>query len=191
MDEFITLTEYNWAFWVAGLFALLEFCRWLYSFKDFFLKTIGIKTKGMLQREEYETRLRNVEKAIEEIKETSKHNVAMFIEHEHQVVGKFTGIKDEIVVELNKLHDKINQQQEEMEKTKKANDKTDCAMLRDRINSGMRYFKKNVDTDGNVHIAFVDYVNMDALFQEYFSHEGNGPFGKMYEEEFKHFIIDM
>ena len=31
MDEWIVLTEYNWAFWVAGLFALFEFFRWAYS----------------------------------------------------------------------------------------------------------------------------------------------------------------
>lgn len=191
MSEWQTLSAYDWAFWIAGLFALLEFCRWLYSMRDFILKTVGIKTKGMIKREEYTNRLRQVELSIEEIKNTSKHNVAMFIEHEGQVVGKFTGIRDEIVAELNKLHDKIEEQHKEMEKNQKANNKTDCAMLRDRINSGMRFFKKNVDADGNVHISFSDYVNMDALFQEYFSKNGNGPFGKMYEEEFKHFIIDM
>ena len=199
MDEFITLTEYNWAFWVAGLFALANFFRWIFiSCEAFFnvinkmLKFFGIKikTKKMLQREEYEKRLKQVEDSIEEIKNTSKHNVEMFIDHEHHVVGKFTGIKDEIVKELNKLHDNINEQQEEMENTKKANDKTDCAMLRDRISSGMRYFSKNVDADGKVHIAFSDYVNMDALFQEYFVHGGNGVFEKMYEDEFVHFIID-
>ena len=190
MNEWITLTEYNWAFWVAGLFALLEFCRWIYSFKDFFFEKVGIKTKGMLKREEYNKRLKQVESSIEEIKNTSKHNVAMFIEHEGQVVGKFTGIKEEIVTELEKLHVKIDEQKEEMKRNKKANDKTERAMLRDRISSGMRYFSKNIGSDGKVHIAFNDYVNMDALFQEYFEHDGNGPFERMYEEEFLHFVID-
>ena len=190
MNEFITLTEYNWAFWVAGLFALMEFGRWLYSTKDFIFGKLGIKTKGMIQREQYAKRLKQVEDSIEEIKNTSKHNVAMFIEHEHQVVGKFTGIKDEIVKELDKLHVKIDEQKEEMKKNKKANDKTERAMLRDRISSGMRYFSKNVGSDGKVHISFSDYVNMDALFQEYFEHEGNGPFERMYEDEFLHFVID-
>lgn len=184
MNELETLSAYDWAFWVAGLFALLEFGRWLFSIKEFIFGKLGIKTKGMIKREEYANRLKQVENSIEEIKDTSKHNVDMFIEHEGQVVGKFTSIRDEIVTELNKIH-------EEMEKTKKANDKTDCAMLRDRINSGMRYFNKNVGADGKVHIAFTDYVNMDALFQEYFTKHGNGPFEKMYEEEFKHFVIDM
>ena len=199
MDEFITLTEYNWTFWIAGLFALANFFRWLFISCEAFLNVINkllnflgikIKTKKMIQREQYEKRLKQVENSIEEIKNTSKHNVAMFIDHEHQVVGKFTGIKDEIVAELDKLHIKIDEQQEEMRKNKIESDKTDCAMLRDRISSGMRYFGKNIDEDGKVHISFSDYVNMDALFQEYFSKKGNGPYKKMYEGEFKTFIID-
>ena len=190
MEEWQALTAHDWAFWVAGLFALVEFAKWLYSFNEFFLKKVGIKTKGMLKREEYAKRLKQVETSIEEIKNTSKHNVAMFIEHEGQVVGKFMDIKSEIVTELDKLHTKIDEQKEEMKKNKKANDKTERAMLRDRISSGMRYFSKNVGEDGKVHISFSDYVNMDALFKEYFDHEGNGPFEKMYEDEFLHFIID-
>ena len=78
----------------------------------------------------------------------------------------------------------------EMKRNKISNDKTERAMLRDRISSGMRYFSKNVGEDGKVHIAFSDYVNMDALFKEYFEHKGNGPFKKMYEDEFLHFVID-
>lgn len=190
MNDVETLTSYDWAFWIAGLFALLEFGRWVYSFKEFFFEKVGIKTKGMLKREEYNKRLKQVETSIEEIKNTSKHNVAMFIEHEGQVVGKFMDIKDEIVTELDKLHVKIDEQKEEMKRNKKANDKTERAMLRDRISSGMRYFSKNIGEDGKVHIAFSDYVNMDALFQEYFEHDGNGPFERMYEDDFLHFIID-
>ena len=190
MEEWQALTNRDWAFWVAGLFALLEFGRWLYSINEFILQKVGIKTKGMLKREEYAKRLQQVETSIEEIKNTSKHNVAMFIEHEGQVVGKFTGIKEEIVMELKELNAKIDEQKEEIRKNKKANDKTERAMLRDRISSGMRYFSKNVGDDGKVHISFSDYMNMDALFQEYFDHDGNGPFEKMYEDEFLHFIID-
>ena len=190
-EELITLTEYNWTFWLAGLFALIELGKWLYSTcAEFVFGKLGVKTKGMIKKEENEKRLKAVENAIEEIKNTSKHNVAMFIDHEGQVVGKFMDIKGEIVAELDKLHVKMDEQQEEMRKNKKASDKTDCAMLRDRISSGMRFFGKNVDEDGKVHISFSDYVNMDALFQEYFSKNGNGPYKKMYEDEFKAFIID-
>ena len=190
MDKFIALTDYNWAFWVAGLFALLEFAKWLYSLKEFVFEKIGIKTKGMLKREEYEERLKKVENAIEEIKETSKHNVNMFLDHERQVVDKFTDIKNEIVSELNKLHDKVDSQSQEIAANRKESDETDRAMLRDRLNSGMRYFSQNKDEQGRVHISLADYETLDGLFAKYFSKKGNGPFEKMYKDEFKKFIID-
>lgn len=190
MKEWMTLTEYNWAFWVAGFFALAEFFRWLFTFKDWFFKTLGIETRGMREKREWEQRLKKAEDAIIDIKNTSQINVEMFINHEKQVVEQFVGIRNEIVTELNKLHDKIDEQRNEFEKTNKANNKTDCAMLRDRISSGMRYFSQNKDVDGKVHISLSDYENMNSLFQEYFSKHGNGAFKKMYEDEFTHFIID-
>lgn len=190
MNKWIEITEYNWAFWIAGLFALFEFFRWAYGGVEWLCKTFGIETKAMREKRKWSKRLENTEKAIVEIKDTSKHNVEMFLDHERQVVEKFTGIKDEIVVELNKLHDKIDEQHEEMNATNQANIKTDCAMLRDRIAGGMRYFSQNRDEDGNVHISFSDYENMDALFREYFAKGGNGAFRKLYEAEFQRFIID-
>lgn len=190
MNEYIALTEYNWTFWLAGLFALAEFGKWLFSFKDFVFEKIGVKTKGMLKREEYEDRLKKVENAIEEIKDTSKHNVNMFLEHEQQVVEKFIIIRDDIVSELNRLHEKIDEQNEKLEQNQMENEETDCAMLRDRLNSGMRYFSDNKDEHGKVHISLADYETMDGLFKKYFSKKGNGAFKKMYEDEFKKFIID-
>lgn len=190
MDEWLDVTEYNWAFWVAGLFALFEFFKWAVTGIEWLCKKFGIETKGMRQKREWNERLTKTEKAIVEIKETSKHNVEMFLDHERQVVEKFTGIKDEIIAELNRLHDKIDAQKEEMNATNEANIKTDCAMLRDRIASGMRYFSQNKDANGNVHINFSDYENMEALFQEYFAKHGNGAFKKMYDTEFRKFIID-
>ena len=68
VEEWHALTAHDWAFWVAGLFALLEFGRWLYSFNEFFFEKVGIKTKGMLKREEFNNRLKQVETSIEEIK---------------------------------------------------------------------------------------------------------------------------
>lgn len=190
MDKLVAITEYNWAFWIAGFFALLEFFRWAYGGVEWLCKTFGIETKTMRQKREWQERLAKTETAIKEIKETSEKNVKMFLDHEKQVVEKFTGIKDEIVKELNKLHDKIDEQQEEMNATNKANIKTDRAMLRDRIAGGMRYFSQNRDDDGSVHISLSDYENMEALFREYFSKGGNGAFKRMYDDEFKHFTID-
>ena len=190
MEKWVAITEYNWAFWVAGFFALLEFFRWAYGGVEWLCKTFGIETKNMREKRKWKERLDNTEKAIKEIKDTSKHNVEMFLDHERQVVEKFTGIKDEIVQELNRLHDKLDEQQAEMNATNKANIKTDRAMLRDRIAGGMRYFSQNKGEDGEVHISFSDYENMDALFREYFAKGGNGAFKKMYESEFQQFIID-
>ena len=196
MDELITLAEqdYNFMYWVAGLFALIEFVKWLVKsatvFNEWLFKKLGIETKRMREKREWEKRLKNAEDAIVEIKDTSKKNVDMFINHERQVVEKFVDIRNEIVNELSKLHDKIDEQKTEFDKTNKANRKTDCAMLRDRIAGGMRYFSQNVGPDGKVHISLSDYENMDELFNEYFSKNGNGAFKKMYEDEFSMFTID-
>lgn len=194
MEEWVVITEYNWAFWVAGAFALFEFFKWAYTGFEWVYKTFGIETKKMRARREekqaWDKRLTDTEEAIKDIKKTSERNVEMFLDHERQVVEKFTGIKQEIITELNKLHDKIDEQKTEMNKTNEANKKTDCAMLRDRIASGMRYFSRSTDENGRVHISFSDYENMDELFRQYFAKGGNGPFQKMYEDEFVHFIID-
>ena len=183
MSQWITLTEQNWAFWVAGAFALFEFFKWAYTGVEWLFKTFGIETKKMRDQQEWMERLEKAEKAIEDIKKNSDRNVTMFLAHEQAVVEKFTGIKDEIVKELAKLHEKLDEHKEN-------NDKTDKALLRDRIAGGMRYFSERADKNGDVHISFSDYENMEDLFQEYFSKGGNGAFKKMYEEEFRKFLID-
>ena len=68
--------------------------------------------------------------------------------------------------------------------------KRDCAILRDRILGGMRYFSQNRDEQGNVHISISAHENMEHLFEEYFNCHGNGTVKSMYENEFKKFIID-
>ena len=190
MDNLAAITEYNWAFWVAGFFALLEFFRWAYGGVEWLCKTFGIETKTMRQKREWQERLAKNEQNIKEIKETAEKNVKMFLDHEKQVVDSFNEIKDEIIEELNKLHDKLEEQKLEMEATNKANIKTDRTILRDRIVSGMRYFSQTKDENGNVHISFSDHENMEALFQEYFAKHGNGTIANMYENEFQHFSID-
>lgn len=183
MDKWMALTEYNWAFWIAGFFALAEFFKWLFSFKDWLFKSLGIETKSMREKREWNDRLKKAEKDIEEIKDASKYNVGMFLEHERQVVEQFLGIRDEIVSELYKLHDK-------MEKNEIEGTNRDRAVLRDRISGGMRYFGENRDEKGFVHISMSDHENMEELFKEYFATGGNGTFKQMYENEFKKFIID-
>ncbi|MBR4929344.1 MAG: hypothetical protein IKZ00_00925 [Bacteroidaceae bacterium] len=191
IEKWLAFIEYdNWIYWVAGFFALLEFFRWAYGGVEWVFKTFGIETKRMRAQREWQERLTKTEAAIVEIKHTSEKNVNLFLEHEKAVVEKFTGIKDDIVEELGKLHAKLDEQKEEFERTKMANCKTDRAVLRDRIASGMRFFSQNRDEDGNVHIKFSDYENLEDLYQEYFKKGGNGAFKRMYESEFQSFIID-
>lgn len=182
MDKWITLTEYNWAFWVAGMFALFEFFRWAYGGVEWLCRTFGVETKGMREKREWEDRLKNAENAIVEIKNTSKKNVDMFIDHERQVVEQFVGIRDELVSELNRLHDKIDEQAED-------NRETDKAILRGNINSSMRYFEMKKDEQGRVHISLADYETLNGLFEKYFAKKGNGAFEQAYKD-FKTFIID-
>ncbi len=190
MEEVVAALNLDWKSWLLGLLILFEVFKYSHGGFEWVIETFGFETKKMRKQRERDERLAKTEKDIEEIKKNSDRNVAMFLEHEKAVVDKFTGIKNEIIKELNKLHDKIAEQKVEMDETNKANTKTDLAMLRDRIASGMRYFSHHKDADGNVHISFSDYENMEALYQEYFAKGGNGAFKKMYETEFKRFIID-
>ena len=82
MEKLITITEYNWAFWIAGFFALLEFFRWAYGGIEWLCKTFGIETKSMRQKREWNERLTAVENAIKEIRNVSENNVRMFLDHE-------------------------------------------------------------------------------------------------------------
>lgn len=119
VKEALNITPENWVLWVAGAYALFEFFKHSYGCVEWFCKTFGIETKRQRKQKENEKRLSDVENAIEEIKETSKKNVALFLDHEQQVVGKFTGIRDELVStfveELKKLRDRMDEQQAESE----------------------------------------------------------------------------
>ena len=190
MGDLINITEYNWAYWVAGLFALIELIKWLFSFNEFVFKKLGIKTKSIIEKEKYAKRLEKVEDSIEEIKNTSTKNVDTFLEYKKQIVDMVTDIKKSVSSEFSNLNVKMDEQKAEIAENQRKNEKTDRTMLRDRLNSGMRYFSQNKDENGNVHISLRDYEIMDSMFQEYFSKHGNGRVGRSYEDEFKHFIID-
>lgn len=88
MDEWITLTEYNWAYWIAGGFALLEFFKWIWASGEWIVSKLGIETKNMRTKREYNERLKKAEDAIQDIREVSKNNVQMFTEHENNLSDK-------------------------------------------------------------------------------------------------------
>ena len=194
MDEWITLTEQNWAFWVAGLFALFEFFRWFWSAIEWISSKFGIETRNMRNKREFSERLKRAESDIVEIKDTAKTNVAMFLDHEKKVMDSFVEIKDEVVTQLDELSDKFDEQRTQLEDKLEIIDRDgkarDAAILRDRILGGLRYFSQNKDADGKVHITMTDFENMEKLFIEYENAGGNGLIKHLKETEFDKFIID-
>ena len=190
MDTWLNITEYNWTLWVAGLFALFELFRWVWTGIEWIISKFGIETKNMRSKREIHEKLTRAEKDISEIRETSKENVNTFLEHERLMSENFVCVKEEIVSEISKLHDKIDEQKEHLEVIDFEGKKRDCAVLRDRILAGMRYFSQNKDEHGVVHISMTDYENMNEMFSEYFNCNGNGVCHSLYENEFKKFKID-
>lgn len=194
MKEWITLTETNWAFWIAGLFALLEFVKWLYSIGEWLISKFGIETKSMRTKRETRDKLLKAEQDIQEIRETSEKNVTMFLEHEQKVVDRFLEIKEEVVKQLNDLNNKFDEQKNQLEETLEGIDadgkRRDCSLMRDRLIQGLRYFSQQKDDEGIVHISMTDYENLNEMFTEYFNCNGNGVCHSLYENEFKKFKID-
>lgn len=88
------------------------------------------------------------------------------------------------------LDKKIDEQKERITKIDEDGKRRDCAILRDRIIGGMRFFSKNVDKDGVIHISMVDHENMTHLFDEYEKCGGNGSVKHLYDMEFSKFKID-
>lgn len=78
MDKWLVLTEHNWAFWVAGLFALFEFFKWVYGAGEWFISKFGIETKHMRKkREEHEILMNTVKKVdvLEEKDDAIQQNI--------------------------------------------------------------------------------------------------------------------
>ena len=190
MDEWIKLTEDNWTLWLAGLFALIEFLKWIYTSGEWIISKFGVETKRMRNQKENRKRLLNAENDIKEIKETSERNVNNFLEHEQLMSDNFIDVKNEIIREIGKLNEKIDNQREHLEEIDRDGKHRDMALMRDRLIQGLRYFSQKKDTDGSVLISMTDYENLDELFNEYFKCGGNGVCHSLYENEFKKFKID-
>lgn len=190
MDKWTCVTEYNWVLWIAGLFALLEFGKWAWTLVEWFISKLGVETKHMRSQRETRDRLLKAENNIKEIKETATQNVNTFLEHERLMSESFVDVKKEIVQEIGKLHNKIDEQSEHLEEIDRDGKARDCAILRDRILGGMRYFSQNVDENNNVHISATDFENMSKMFEEYKKAGGNGLIKHLKETEFDKFIVD-
>lgn len=190
MDKWIQLTEYNWTLWIAGLFALLEFAKWAWGSIEWVISKLGIETKHIRNQKEIRKKLLKAESDIAEIRETSEKNVNTFLEHEEMMSQNFVLVKEDIVKEINKLHDKIDEQHIHLEEIDRDGKKRDCSLLRDRLVQGTRYFSQNRDDEGIVHISMTDYENLSSMFSEYFRAGGNGAIKHIYETEFQKFKID-
>jgi hypothetical protein len=188
-DKLINL-EIDWVLWIAGFFALLEFGKWAWSLIEYYLAKVHIETKRMRREREIRDKLIKAEKDIAEIRETSIENVNTFLEHEKLMSENFVSVKEEIVQELGKLHDKIDDQRKHLEDIDTDGKRRDCSLMRDRLIQGLRYFSQQRDEDGVVHISMTDYENLNEMFGEYFNCNGNGVCHSLYENEFKKFKID-
>lgn len=151
---------------IAAIIVCAEkFIKWIY---DLFVKLYKRK-RG--QEDETTTIVKNTE----QIK-----NLASAIDNLADLLNK----------QYQHLDKKIDEQKERITQIDEDGKKRDCAILRDRILGGMRYFSQNRDGQGNVHISISDHENMEHLFEEYFNCHGNGTVRIMYENEFKNWIID-
>ena len=184
------LTEFNFMYWVAGCFALLEFFKWIWTFGEWLISQFGIETKNMRQQRENRERLIGAENDIKEIKETSEKNVETFLEHEKTMIEGCVAVKEEVIKEIGKLHGKIDEQREHLEEIDRENKQRSAAILRDRILGGLRYFSQNKDENDVVHISMTDFENMSHLFDEYEAAGGNGLIKRLRESQFNHFEID-
>lgn len=190
MDNWLKITEFNWVLWIAGFFALLEFSKWFWTLIEWFVSKLGIETKHMRSKREVRDRLKNAELDINEIRKTAEKNVDTFLEHERLMSESFADVKNEIVQEIGKLHDKIDEQHERLGDIDKENKQRSAAILRDRLIQALRYFSQQKDENGIVHISMTDYENLNEMFAEYFNCNGNGVCHSLYENEFKKFKID-
>ena len=112
------------------------------------------------------------------------------IEEEEDLLKTHTKEIKSLTEKIDLLVDKIEKQQSRLENFEQEGKSRDCAILRDCISGGMRYFSQKQDENGVVHISITDHENMEDLFQEYFKAGGNGTYRQMYENEFKKYIIN-
>ena len=126
-------------------------------------------------------------------KRGQENETTTIVENTEQIKNLANTI-DNLADLLNKqyqhLDKKIDEQKERITKIDEEGKKRDCSILRDRILGALRYFSKNTDEQGRVHISIAEHENIEHLFESYFSCHGNGTVKAIYENEFKNWIID-
>ena len=151
---------------VAAIILCVEkVIKWIY---DLFLKAYK-RRRG--QEDETTTIVKNTEQ-IKNLADTID-NLADLLNKQYQHLDK-----------------KIDEQKERITKINEEGKVRDCSILRDRILGALRYFSKNVDEQGRVHISITEHENIEHLFESYFSCNGNGTVKAIYDNEFKNWIID-
>ena len=151
---------------IAAIIVCVEkFIKWIYS--------LFIKAYRRKRGQEDETT--TIAENTEQIKNltTTIDNLADLLNKQYQHLDK-----------------KIDEQKERITKIDEDGKKRDRSLMRDRLVQGMRYFSKQADENGVVHISMTDYENLEELFTEYFKCGGNGVCHSLYENEFKKFKID-
>lgn len=172
MDEIIELARLDFSSIFISVFVILIGIKVIISLLEWFVEKSGLETKWLKRRrEDHELLQQNTL----EIKQLSSN------------IDNLGNLLNEQYIRLDK---KIDEQKEYINSIDQDGQIRDCAILRDRILSGMRYFEKNMDEHGIVHISVSDHENMEHLFNAYFSCNGNGTVKAMYDNEFKKWIID-
>jgi len=172
MDAITQLTTLDFSSVFISVIVILVGIKAIASPFEWLVKQLGLETKWMKQKREDHKLLCQ---SMSEIKQLSTN-----IDNLGNLLNK----------QYLHLYEKIDEQKKRLNTIDKEGQIRDCAILRDRILGGMRYFEKNVDENGIVHISVSDHENMDHLFNAYFSCNGNGTVKTIYDNEFKKWIID-
>jgi len=172
MEAITELTKINFTSLFLSVFTILLGIKAIASLFEWVVEKLGLETKWLKRKREDHDLLCQ---STLEIKQLSTN-----IDHLGNLLNK----------QYLCLDEKIDEQKERLNTIDKEGQTRDCAILRDRILGGMRYFEKNVDEYGIVHISVSDHENMEHLFHAYFSCNGNGTVKAIYDNEFKKWIID-
>ncbi len=172
MDPITELTTLDFSSIFISVIVILIGIKAIVSLFEWFIEKLGLETKWMKRkREDHELLCQSTS----EIKQLSTN-----IDNLGNLLNK----------QYLRLDEKIDEQKERLNALDKEGQTRDCAILRDRILGGIRYFEKNVDEHGIVHISVSNHENMEHLFNAYFSCNGNGTVKAIYENEFKKWVID-